>query len=131
MEFDDFLDRVQRRANLATPPEALRAARAMLAVLGQVQPAAAERLAEHVPTELAVWLRERPDIPFANAYDLPEFYEQVGKHEGRELPEAAWHARAVASVLCETVNPVGFAGVCAALPATYGALFECEPELAG
>lgn len=61
-------------------------------------------------------------------FDLKDFYELVSKREGVDVPKAACHVRAVASVLREAVSPGEWEDVLAQLPTDYDRILESGSE---
>lgn len=126
MKYDEFVNRVQQRAHLASNAEAVGAIRATLQTLAErLAGGEAQDLAAQLPRELGHYLR-----PAEKTQDwlLDEFLERVAEREGVDLPDSVHHTRAVISVLLEAVSPGEIADVVAQLPADYDPLFESGVE---
>ncbi len=128
MNYDEFIGKVQQRARLSSRADAERATRAVLETL-------AERLAGGEPKDLASQLPKELGryllIPGAGAgvrYGLQDFYELVSQREGVDVAKAAYHVRAVASVLREAVSPGEWEDVLAQLPTDYDRILESGSE---
>lgn len=121
MRYDEFVELVQKRARLATRREALIAIEATLKTLGErlTDPEAAQ-LAAQLPVEIGRFLTV---VDTNKAFDLEKFYENVSLRESIGQPMARDHARAVLSVVEETVSPGELRDVLAQLPDEYLTLF--------
>lgn len=103
MQHDEFIGRVQQRARLDSRGAAETATRATLETL-------AERLGGGLPQNLGAQLPaeigRHLDVDRTERFELDDFYQRVAQREttGVELPEAAFHARAVLSVVDEAVT---------------------------
>jgi uncharacterized protein (DUF2267 family) len=124
MKYTEFITRVQQRAGMSSPEEALQAARATLETLGEfLSRVETRQTASELPKELAAFLHQRPStwpVP------LEEFFNRVTAREDVRRPQALEHARAVIGVLCEAVSPGAIADIRNELPAEYAALFQDE-----
>lgn len=126
MQYDEFIGRVQNRARLATSGEAVRATRATLEVLGQrLFGGEAKDLAAQLPREVAHYLAAESG---SESFGLQEFFRRVSQREEVELPDAVHHARAVISVVRDSVTEGEMQDVLAQLPEEYTALFESGSE---
>ena len=133
MKFEEFVGEVQHRARLGTQGETMRAIYATLATVGErLYGDEANNLGAQLPIALGAYLQlaRRQE-----SFDLDEFFERVAEREGAgvDLPEAAFHARAVISVLQEAVTPGEMADARDQLSAEWEPLFEAgaEGEMAG
>lgn len=103
MQHDEFIGRVQQRARLDSRGAAETATRATLETL-------AERLGGGLPQNLGAQLPpeigRHLDVDRTERFHVDEFHQRVAEREtaGVELPEAAFHARAVLSVVDEAVT---------------------------
>jgi uncharacterized protein (DUF2267 family) len=128
MKHDEFIGKVQHFARLSSRGDAERATRAMLETLG-------ERLAGGEPKDLASQLpREIGEyLLFGLAgmgehLSLDEFFQRISKREGVDLPQAVFHARAVARVLWEAVSAGEMKDVLAQLPPEFDRFFRDSLE---
>lgn len=130
MQYNEFIEQVQQRANLGNPADAERIVEATLGTLGEL----IYRTERH---DLAAQLPQRfQDIFYAyqppentradtQTYSLEEFYHRVQSRAGRNsYPTTIKEAKAVVSVLEEAVSAGEIDDVRAVLPAEYGGLFE-------
>lgn len=125
MQHDDFIGTVQHRARLDSRGAAEAATRATLETLGErLAGGKPSNLGGQLPQEIRLHL-ERHDGP-SDAFGLQEFYGRVADREGPgiELPQAAFHARAVLSVVDEAVGGAGVHDVVEELGEDYGHLFD-------
>jgi uncharacterized protein (DUF2267 family) len=83
----------------------------------------ADDLAAQLPTEISSYLRQ-PVLQ--EKFGLHEFFERVAMCEGEgvSVSDAAFHASAVVSVLCDAVSRGEMDDVRAQLPKEYARLFE-------
>jgi len=126
MHYDEFIGRVQNRARLGTSGEAVRATRATLEVLGQrLFGGEAKDLAAQLPREIAHYLTSDRG---SESFGLQDFFRRVSEREQVELPDAIHHARAVISVVRDSVTEGELQDVLAQLPEEYNALFESGSE---
>lgn len=124
MTHDQFIGQVQNRAHLSTRADAERATRATLETLAErLAGGEASHLAAQLPREIGEHLRRAEDAD-VERLDLDTFYRRVSDREGRELPEAVHHAKAVIGVLREAVSAGEFADVEAQLPDVFRQLLE-------
>jgi uncharacterized protein (DUF2267 family) len=126
MKYERFVGQVQDRARLDSRGAAVQAIRATLETLRQrLQKGEADDLAAQLPEEVGVYLKsEAPPERF----ELKEFFHRVAQAEQADEPEAAHHARAVASVLKEAVSGGEMADLRAQLPPEFAPLFEFGSE---
>jgi uncharacterized protein (DUF2267 family) len=126
MDYHDFMGLVQHRAQLPSFEDAVTATRATLEVLSlRLAGGAPENLAAQLPREVGLYL-QGPLAGTGQRFSLPEFDQLVAEREGKSLPAASFHARAVMSVVRDAVSPGEFANARAQLPADYGPLFDGE-----
>jgi uncharacterized protein (DUF2267 family) len=123
MRHDEFIGQVQHHARLSSRGDAERATRAMLETL-------AERLAGNEPFDLAAQLPreighylQHHGAGKGEHLSLDEFFKRVSIREGVDLPDAVFHARAVAAVLVDAVSHGEMRDVFAQLPEEYNRLF--------
>ena len=121
MKYDEFVDLVQDRAGLETERETLIAIEATLKTLGErLTDEEAAHLAVQLPLEVGRFLTV---VDTNKDFDLKTFYEQVSRRESIGQPESREHARAVLSVVEETVTPGELRDVLAQLPDEFMTLF--------
>ncbi len=121
MRYGEFIDLVQERARLRTWDETLVAIEATLKTLG-------ERLTEEEAADLAAQLppaigRYLTVVDMNKDFGLDEFYEHVSRRESIGQPMSMEHARAVMSVVVESVSPGELRDVLAQLPDEFDSLF--------
>lgn len=122
MRYDEFVDRVQHRAELASRSESAKVVEAVLETLGErLGTTEREDLAAQLPEELRALVLERHET---DRYPLEEFYRRVGARADVLYARAMDYARAVASVLKEAISPGELKDIRARLPAEYKKLFE-------
>jgi len=128
MNYDEFIGQVQHRARLSSRAQAERATRAFLETLSQrLAGGEPKHIASQLPPELGRYLLE----PLAGAgmrYGPRDLYELMSMREGVDVPEAAHHARAVASVLREAVSQGAWENMLAQLPPELDQLLESGSE---
>jgi len=128
MKYDEFIAKVERRANLNSRVEAERAVGATLETLAErLAGGEPKDLAAQLPPEIAIYLQ--PPLAGVGApFTLAEFFRLVSEREGVPLSEASLHARAVIAVLCEAVSMGEIENVRAQLPEDLRQLFMVENE---
>lgn len=126
MQYEEIVGEVQNRAQLPSRGDAVRALQATLETLAErIHPGEAEDLAAQLPPELGKFLR---DIDTTERFPVDEFFLRVAAKETADLPDAAFHARAVIDVLQEAVTTGEMEDVRAQLPDNYKPLFEAGSE---
>ena len=116
-----FTDAIAQRAGLAGG-EARRVATATLATLAERIPAAElDELARHLPPEMAASLSGGRDT--LERFGADEFVDRVAARTGTDRATAERDARAVLSVLSESLAPEELDYLRASLPDAYGPLF--------
>jgi uncharacterized protein (DUF2267 family) len=127
MKYDEFIEQVQKRANLVSQSEAERATRATLETLAE-RLSEKERLdaASQLPKGLAWYLRQpfiglgkQPAPSPTRNFSLDEFFQRVSIREDVPLATAREHARAVMSVLRDALSKGEFEDIRAQLPIEY------------
>lgn len=125
MTFDDFINRVARRAGL-DPGRARRASEAVLEVLAdRVSGGEVDDLARRLPAPFRPAL-ERGKFEShgaARRMALDEFLKRIAELEDTTPEQAKEHVRAVMATLRETVGEKEFRDVTAQLPKDYAPLF--------
>jgi uncharacterized protein (DUF2267 family) len=121
MNYDQFMSLVEHRARLDTEEEAYKVVGATLSTLAErLTPDEARQLAAQLPKEIQHFLT---DVNRRKTFGLDEFYEKVAQRESYDDPEIIDHARAVISVVAETVSSGEMEDVLAQLPSEYLPLF--------
>lgn len=121
MKYDEFLKLVEERANIDNDGDALNATEATLTTLAErLFNHEAMQLAAQLPPQIAAFLTGEAAH---RAFSLDEFYEKVSRRESLGADIARRHARAVMSVVAETVSPGELRDVLAQLPDDYVQLF--------
>lgn len=125
MQYQEFLEQVRQRAHLNDTDQALRASAAVLRTLGErIAGAEPERLAAHLPRELAAFLATDDPIDTPDRFSSDEFLRRVSEGEGVDSTDAVHHAQAVISVLREAAGPEEIDNIRHQLPADYLRLFD-------
>ncbi len=128
MNYDEFIGQVQHRARLSSRAHAERATRAVLETLAlRLAGGEPKNLASQLPPEIGRYLLE-PDAGAGKRFGPREFYDLVAMREGIDMPDAAHHVRAVASVLREAVSPGEWQNMLAQLPPDLDQLMESGSE---
>ncbi len=131
MNFDEFIGQVQHRARLDSRAHAERATRAVLETLAQrLSGGEPKDVASQLPPEIGRYLLE-PTSGEGARFGVRDFYDLVALREGVDMPEAAYHARAVASVLRDAISPGEWSNILAQLPPDLDKLLESGSEGAG
>jgi uncharacterized protein (DUF2267 family) len=126
MNHDTIVGQVQHRARLASRGDAERAIRATLETLAvRIDPGLANNLADQLPPEIG---RDLRTLEAFERIPVDEFYEQVAIREGVDIANAAFHARAVMSILGKGVSRSLIDHLRNSLPADYANLFLLEDE---
>ena len=121
MKYEEFINQVQERADVDNRRAALVAIEATLKTLGErLTDKEAEHLAAQLPPEIGRFLTV---VDTNKSFDLETFYEHVSRRESIGEPMSRKHARAVLSVVEETVTPGELRDVLAQLPDEYLTLF--------
>lgn len=140
MEYDQFIERVRRRAGnpasrrldrmpLTDREMAEDLTRATLQVLAQrISGGEARDLAAHLPAEMREWLQ--PDREKAEPFDLEVFIQRVADRALLDFDAARDGVRAVFRTLREAVPGDEFEDVLSELPPEYTTLLE-EGERTG
>ncbi len=126
MNYDEFIERVQRRAGFGSSGEAVAATRATLDMLGRcIFGHTAHDLAAHLPSQLTLFLEQAQT---SEQLGVREFYQRVGDQEGVDVLDACLHVRAVFSVMREIVPRRTLEKVQAQLPDEYDPLFQTSGD---
>ena len=124
MQYQEFIERVQRRTELSSFAAAEEATRATLTTLGEyLTGGEGLDLASQLPQGLAEPLRQQPPER-SKIFSLNDFVQLVGEKEGVSFEEASVHARAVMNVLGEAVTKGEMDDVRRQFPSEFDPLFE-------
>lgn len=124
VQYDEFLDRVQKRAGLASRDEAVRATQATLETLGErVYRSARDDVAAQLPKGLKEHLSRRA-APQMTPQDVDrfmpdEFYHRISARAGVGYPAAVVQARAVMATLREAISAGEWQDLREELPPEY------------
>jgi uncharacterized protein (DUF2267 family) len=122
MDFDTFVKLVQQRGRLSSREAAVGAIRATLETLGErLSGGELKDVCAQLPREIAYYLSRGSRF---ERLPLPDFYARISMREPCDFTEAAFHARAVISVLELALSAGEYAGVRAQFPAEFNDLFE-------
>ncbi len=126
MTYDEFIEQVQQRAKLHSRSEAEQATRAVLETLAErVAGEEVETLAEQLPPELGIYLRETRRNP-AEKFSLDEFFSRVNEREGARLEDSIFHTRVVCLLLSEIEDNDTIVSLREQLPGEFRHLFKVE-----
>ena len=126
MQFDDFIDRVQKQTGLDAREDALTVTRAVLETLGErLDRKMWNGVVAQLPNELKDYVLERAHD--TERYPLEEFYNRVGARAGLKYNEATERTRQVIFVLRQAISGGEWRNMVESLPRSeYGELFEEE-----
>lgn len=128
MKSDEFIAKVQRRADLDSQEQAMLAIGATLATLAErLAGGEAKDLASQLPPEIGVFLLQ-PYAGIGDPFGLEEFFRLVSERAGIDLQDASLQARVVIGVLCEAVSMGEIENVRSQLPHDIRQLFMVENE---
>jgi len=128
LKSDEFIAKVQRRADLDSQEEAMLAIGATLATLAErLAGGEAKDLASQLPPEIGVFLLQ-PYAGIGDPFGLEEFFRLVSERAGIDLQDASLQARVVIGVLCEAVSMGEIENVRSQLPQDIRQLFMVENE---
>ena len=128
MEYDEFIGRVQERAELSSPDEAAAAVRATLGTLSEMlspkeRHDLAAELAKPLKDCLTLWVDRPPrELTHPHRFNLEEFYNRVAARSDVGYPAAVKHSQAVVQVLKEAVSRGELRDVLRELPDEYDEL---------
>jgi uncharacterized protein (DUF2267 family) len=134
MEYDEFIDRVQDRAELDSPEEAAVAVQATLGTLGEMlSPKERRDLAAELPKPLkdclTLWVEQPPrELTHPHRFNLEEFYNRVAARSDVRYPAAVKHSQAVVQVLQQAVSRGELRDVLRELPDEYDELLSGQPR---
>jgi uncharacterized protein (DUF2267 family) len=117
MDYERFIQIVQREAGGISAEEAEGATRAALETLAErLSAGQAHDLAEQLPGEMSPWLHTTTGV---EPFDLDEYLRRVAEREGVDLETAERHARAVFFALGQAVTTDEINDVASELPKTF------------
>lgn len=126
MKHDEFVGRVQHRAELPTRGRAIRVTRAVLTTLGErLQPGEASDLAAELPLEIDWFIH---DADSGQIFDYQHFIQRVAERANAEYADANYYAQVVVDVVSETTSENELDDVKDQLPEDYDDLFELIGE---
>ncbi len=125
MKYDEFIERVQKRAHLSSPDEARRATQAALETLAAyISPRERHDAASQLPKGIKTYLQQpflgtgkQPAPNLESTVSLDDFFQRVSMLEEVPPETAREHARAVMSVLREALSEGEFEDIREQLPA--------------
>ena len=124
MQYDDFIDRVQQRADLSSRQEAVHAVRATLETLGErLSRVETRQLATQLPRELRAYFHPKHE---SQVFPVDEFFNRVSARANVRRAQAVDQARAVIEVLREAVSAGEIEDVRIELAPDYDVLFGEE-----
>jgi uncharacterized protein (DUF2267 family) len=125
---DEFIAKVQRRANLDSSESAYLVTGATLATLGErLAGGEVKDLASQLPPEIGEFLNQ-PLAGMGEPFGLDEFFWRVSQRANIDLQNASLLARVVIGVLCEAVTMGEIENVRAQLPEDIRQMFMVENE---
>ena len=125
MKYEEFIEQVQKRAQLASKSEAERATRAALETLAEwISRKERYDAASQLPRGLALYLEQPLLGPGKQpgprrSFSLDEFFQRVSIREDVPLETAREHAHAVLSVLVDALSKGEFEDIRAQLPIEF------------
>ena len=133
MEYREFVNHVQERAELDSPEEAIAAIEATLGTLGELlSKAERDDLASQLPKSLKECLYRWIERPGGSArphrFNLEDFYHRVSARSGTGYPAAVKHSLTVMSVLQQAVSEGEIADILHELPDEYEELVTGKPK---
>ncbi len=129
MQFNEFIDRVQERADLTSRSAAERITQATLGTLGErLYRTQRDNLAAMLPDELKAFLASEADPQATRSdvdrFSLDNFYLRVAGRAEINRIKAVEQAQAVMAVLRDAITSSKWQDVQSSLPDEYGALFS-------
>ncbi|HON12123.1 MAG TPA: DUF2267 domain-containing protein [Chitinispirillaceae bacterium] len=125
MHYDEFLQEVKKRAELADESAAAAIVDASLSTLGErLESADRESLGAQLPKELKAVLYERQS---GDLFNLEEYYNRVGARAGTGYRDAVRYSRVVMSVLSIAVTSGLLSQILSSLPGEFAELFGQKP----
>ncbi len=134
MEYQEFIERVQKEAGLAAPDEATAVIKAVLGTLGEMlSPTERRHLAAQLPKSMkdyvTEWMQRPPkEKGRPHRFGLEEFRHRVAARSDVRYPAAIRRSRAVMKVLREAVTPGELADIFRELPQEYEELLTGTPK---
>lgn len=135
MQYNQFIENVQKKTGINSRDEAVAVTRAVLETLGErLDQRTRNGLVAEVPNELKVYLEARGNHPDSYAtdpdhYTLTEFYKRVGARANLTYYDAAQRTWQVMSVLQQAIPSGERDEIINSLPEEFCELFgEHEPN---
>jgi len=128
MQYNEFMERVQERANLDSQEDAARITEVVLATLGErLYRTEAAELEAQLPKELKghFFARQPPENTRQDTdrFQLEEFYNRISARTDVNYSQAKKLTKSVMSVLREAVTPGEWQDALSTLPSEYAELF--------
>ena len=125
MEYAEFIEKVQTRAELPTGDLALAATQATLETWGErLERDQRRHLAAELPAGMKEYVLEREET---TRFLVKDFYKRVAARADIRVPEAIERAQVVTGVLQEAVSAGVLDEIRGQLPAEYDELFTGVP----
>ena len=134
MEYDEFIEHVQERAELDSVEQAVGAVEATLGTLGEMlSPKERHDLAAQLPKPLkecfSTWMERPPkELTHPHRFNLEEFYHRVAARSDVRHRAAVRHSRAVMQILRQAVSEGELRDVLRELPDEYEELVNGKPR---
>jgi uncharacterized protein (DUF2267 family) len=124
MQYNEFINKVQQKANLNDSNEAARLVEVVLAALGErLYRTERDDLGSQLPVELkqALFTEQPPENTRDDVrrFSVEEFYNRVRARTGAGYPDAVQQAKAVMAVLQDAVSAGEIADMMNTLPDEY------------
>lgn len=128
MHYHEFVGQVQRRSNMDSTGDAIRAIYATLQTFGELiyDGNEVDHIAAQLPHEIATYIKIADKHV---EYSSEKFFKQVSKRANIGLPLAVQHARAVLSVTQDALLSGDMEEIKKQLPEDINTLFETSSEV--
>lgn len=130
MQYQEFLEQVEKRIDLKSSGEAITAIRATLETFADhLAGNAPAKLAAQLPEEIAKIITDYKSDPEAEGegFGVEEFVSRVAERIGLNDKETARkHATTVLAIVQEAISPGEWEKLSGTFPAEYKTLFEAE-----
>jgi uncharacterized protein (DUF2267 family) len=129
MQYDEFIERVQREGELETTDEAFEAIEAVLSTLGErIYRTEQSDMASQLPRGISELLtsRQKPENTRGDVqrFTLEEFHNRVAARMNSRHPQALRLTQVVTGVLMDAVSPGQIEDIRKELPDDFGVLFN-------
>lgn len=133
MQYEEFIEQVQERAELDTKDEAIKVTEATLETFGErLYRTERKNLGAQLPGKLEESLyRQQPPERFredTERFSLEEFYNRVSARAAIGYPEAVEQSQVVMGVIQEAISRGELKDIFDELPSEYFELFGIESE---